>query len=215
MNRQSRNKIGHSYIGLLAGTYLMGIGTGISLLSSLSGDAVSFLWDAMSKTGLVSVEGANIIFSVILLFLVLIFDRRVLGIGTIVCPLMQNLGIASVQKCMGEMAVYGAAKNYFVGLAGIVVLSIGCGIFVHAKKGTSVYLGLGQIISRMRHFNYGIVIMIMDGICFFLAAVLAGKIMIGPMIATCISGPIINATIHILNRSGRRKDVENESYFSL
>lgn len=197
---------------LLSGTYLMGVGTGVSLLSSLSGDAAAFLWDALSKALSISVEGVNNLFTVTLIVVVLIFDRRVLGIGTVVCPLMQNLGLMSVKRLFLGMPAMGTGLDILAGIAGILVLSIGCGIFVAAQKGTSAYLGLGQIISGKTGKSYGTAIMIMDGTCFLTALFLSRRLVLGPLIATCISGPVIDLTTSLFicfRKKGRTVKYEN------
>lgn len=210
--RKRKKEIIASGIYLLLGTYLMGIGTGISLLSSLRGDAVAFLWDALSKAFSISVEGANTLFTGLLIGFVIKFDWRVLGIGTIVCPLFQNLGLLSVQKVFVNLPLMTLWVDILTGIVGILVLSIGCGIFVTAQKGTSVYLGLGKIISGKIRKNYGTTIMMMDGICFLAALFLSRRMALGPLISTCISGPVIDFTITFLDyfrKKGGAAEYEN------
>lgn len=187
---------------LIAGTYIMGVGTGISLSSTASGDAVIFLWDALSQRVLISVTMANYIFTAFLLAFIVIMDYSVLGIGTIICPVVQNIGIFSMQILLNGVQWRGKLMNLLVGVLGILVLSVGCGIFVFAKKGTSAYLGMGQILSGKWKQSYGLTIMMMDGSCFAIAWLLSGDIAPGPFLATVISGPVIDGVIKFLTRIG-------------
>ncbi len=205
MRQKVKETIGWAAL-LLSGTYIMGIGTGISLESSLSGDAVSFLWDAMSQVCSISVETANLIFSAVLMLFVLKFDWKVLGIGTLVCPFIQNLGIVTVRNYLTVPVSVSACTDLLIGLTGIFLLSVGCGMFVCARKGTSVYLGFGQIISRRLHQNYGLTIMLTDSICFLLAAILLQKIAVGPLIAVAVSGPVIDGTIRVLDHFMKKEE---------
>ena len=204
-----------AWILLIAGTYIMGLGTGISLSSTASGDAVTFLWDALSQRFLISVETANLLFTAFLLAFAVLMDYHVLGIGTVVCPLVQNLGISSVQKLLSEARWNGEVENLLVGILGILVLSVGCGIFVFARKGTAAYLGTGQILSRKWKWNYGLTIMLMDGSCFIAAWLLSGTIAPGPLLATVLSGPVIDGVTRLLTSWERRREVAYENYFGL
>lgn len=215
-NRRGRKELLISIAFLLLGTYLMGIGTGISLLSSLSGDAVAFLWDALSKAFSISVEGANMLFTVTLILIVVKLDWRVLGIGTLVCPVIQNLGLASVRQVFPHTPAMVFGIDILTGISGILILSIGCGIFISAQKGTSAYLGFGQILSGRTGKSYGTTIMLMDGSCFLLASLLSQRLALGPLIATCMSGPAINLTISFLTYFRKKeRTVKYENNFGM
>lgn len=195
---------------LIIGTFLMGMGTSLSLSSTLSGDAVAFLWDALSEQFGITVEMANSIFTCIMFLFVIKLDIRKLGIGTIVCPILQNLGIITMNTVMLNYTDLIVKYNYLIGLLGISLLSIGCGIFIYGGLGTSAYLGFSQIVSEKLNINFGLAIMMMDGLCFVTALVMMKTIAIGPLIATVISGPLIDGTIKLLKKiSNKRKD---ESY---
>ena len=190
----------------------MGVGTSLSLSSTLSGDAVAFLWDACStKTGL-TVEMINTIFTILLLTIVVKFDITKLGIGTLICPIIQNFGIWTTNLMLSTISITSGIMDIAIGLIGISILSIGCGIFAYVNLGISAYLGTGKIISEKLNINYGLVIMITDGLCFIFATILSQSIAIGPLIATCISGPLIDLTMRsmpVLSKYRKGKNYEN------
>lgn len=212
--RQKKRKR-YSWVLLIVGTYIMGLGTGISLSSTASGDAVTFLWDALSQRFQLSVEMANLLFTVFLLVFAAVMDYHVLGIGTVVCPFVQNIGIFSVQKLLSGVQWKGTVENLLIGIVGILILSVGCGIFVFAKKGTSAYLGTGQILSEKWQQNYGLTIMVMDGSCFIIAWLLTGIVALGPLLATVISGPVIDGVTRCLTYWERRSEIEYENHFGV
>lgn len=190
----------------------MGVGTSLSLSSTLSGDAVAFLWDACSmKTGL-TVEMVNTIFTILLLTIVIKFDITKLGIGTLICPIIQNFGIWTTNLLLSNILISSVFVDVLIGLIGISILSIGCGIFAYVELGISAYLGTGKIISEKMNINYGLIIMITDGLCFIFATIISQSIAIGPLIATCVSGPLIDLTMRsmpILDKYRKGKNYEN------
>lgn len=187
-------------VGMMAGgAYAMGIGTGIALLSSLSGDSVAFLWEAAAMNFPVSVETVNVLMTGCLLFYVFVQDRTVLGIGTILCPLIQNVGIMTI-GWLGISSGTTVFGDWFCGLLGLTILAVGCGMVVFAQMGPSAYLAAGQIISKKLQWNFGVTIMAMDTFCFVIACLLEKRIAIGPLIATVVNGPMIDVTIKILGK---------------
>lgn len=184
---------------MITGAYFIGIGTGIALLSTLSGDSVAFLWEAISMNFPISVETANVCMTAGLLLYVIIQDKTILGIGTILCPLIQNVGIMTI-GWMENPFVATMFADWFYGLSGLTILAIGCGMVVFAKMGPSAYLAAAKALEKKLHWNFGVIIVMMDTVCFVAACLLEKRIAVGSLIATAVNGPMIDGTIKILEK---------------
>ncbi len=202
MNKKTQKSMGM----MITGAYFMGIGTGIALLSTLSGDSVVFLWEAISMNFPISVETANVCMTAGLLLYVIIQDKTILGIGTILCPLIQNVGIMTI-GWMENPFVATMFADWFYGLSGLTILAIGCGMVVFAKMGPSAYLAAAKVLEKKLHWNFGVIIVMMDTVCFVAACLLEKRIAVGPLIATAVNGPMIDGTIKILEKLYKFKNL--------
>lgn len=199
------------YTLLFIGSLITGVGISISVTSKMNGDAVVYLWNSLSLKYHISIEEANYLFTIILLLLVLCLNYRKIGIGTILIPFFQNLGIFFTDFLIKNISI--GFPSIVTLIIGVIILSIGYGIVTYAQLGLNVYLALALAISEKFDKEYGIIILIMDFISYLFAWIICKKASLGPLIAVFISGPIISISNKIL--IFLNKEINNEDNISL
>ena len=108
------------------------------------------------------------------LILVLLIDRKQVGIGTILSPLIQGMVMDMIIRFIPQF------DSFFIRLSvmiiGIIILAIGSGISAAANLGKSPYVGFTFAINK--RYNYSITFsrVILDALCLILGLLLGARL---------------------------------------
>lgn len=176
----------------------MGIGVYISVETGFGADSVAILWEGMAKTGHISLGTANNIFSIALFIILLCIDRRYIGIGTILSPLVQSLVMDSLNLFSFPELPY--VVRFVLMVVGIVILSVGSGAYAAADLGCGAYIGMTLALSAKTGKTVSFVKIFLDFIT-LVGAIFLGVIpSFGPVISLLISGPIVDFTLNKIKK---------------
>lgn len=181
---------------LIFGSILMGIGAYLSNLSGFGGDSVAVLWLGMAKKWNITQGMANNIFNALLLTFLFFKDRKYIGIGTVVSPLVQSFTMDILGIFL--IPIQNTVINFFLMTVGIIILSIGCGVYAVANLGLGAYIGMVMSISKQTNKSVSFIKISADFVTLMIALYLGAKASLGPIFNLLISGPIMDKTINIL-----------------
>ena len=189
MEKLQSEKLLLRYILLIVGATVSGIGIGITVDSTKSGDAVTFLWEALASKLNIDITIANYLFTIVLLVFVFIISKDKLGAATIAIPLLQNVGI----KLFGLMGIslHGMINDYIIFFIGLIIMAVGYGVAAGSHMGLSVYLSFVEILANKLKIKFGTMMVISDGANYLFAYLITGKLATGPFIAALLGGPIL------------------------
>lgn len=181
---------------LSAGSYLMGIGVALATASTFGADSVALLWDGMSKTFGMTVGNANLLFSFLLLVAVFLMDRRQIGAGTILSPLIEGIAIDMVLPMLPQ--IEGLPLQLMMMFLGILILCIGTGIYAYSDFGRGPYIALTFILQERYQFSLTWIRTSFDLLCLVLGILLGAHLSIGPIASVIMCGYCTAKTIHLL-----------------
>ncbi|MEJ8736568.1 hypothetical protein WKT02_03820 [Erysipelotrichaceae bacterium HCN-30851] len=179
---------------LVLGSSLMGIGVVLSTTTALGADTVALLWDGMHQKFHISLGIANYIFTGFFLLLVLLFDRKQIGIGTIAAPLIQGIVMDFIIRFVPIFE--GIVIRVIIMTLGIVILAIGSGISAAADIGKSPYVGFTFAMNKKYNWSLSIFRVILDLCCLIIGIVLGANLSVGPFISVFLMGPITEISCH-------------------
>lgn len=190
-------KLYYRWLLLIVGSILMGLGSQIAIETKFGADSVAMIWIGLSKTFGWTLGTANNVFSITFLIIVLILDWHYIGLGTIISPL--------IESCVVDILPSGyLSKSCFIiklifMLNGIVILSIGCGMYSAANLGCGTFIGTVFSIHERLNWKVSIVMFTLESLLLVLAFFLGAPLTIGPIINTILSGPIVEKTVKTIN----------------
>lgn len=187
-------------LGLLSsGSALMGVGVALAAASTFGADAVALLWDGMHRYFHMSLGTANLVFSFVFLVWVWIVDRKQIGIGTILSPLIE--GIAIDVCAFFLFPITGTIMQLMAMLTGIILIGVGTGIYAAADIGRGPYIGITFAISDRYHLSLTWFRTSLDFLCLLIGLFLGATLSIGPVVSVILMGVITNqSTKMVRNR---------------
>ncbi|EOZ5987573.1 YitT family protein [Enterococcus faecium] len=185
----------------------MGIGVYVSVETKFGADSVAILWEGMAKTGSITLGMANNIFSITLFIILICIDRRYIGVGTIISPLVQSAVMDGLSRFQFPELPY--LIRFWLMVLGIIILSIGSGLYVAANLGCGAYIGLTLALSQKLKRTVSFMKMFLDFLT-LMGAIFLGVIpSYGPVVSLFISGPIVDIVLNKL------KNLENKGLMRL
>lgn len=189
MEKLKDRKVFFKCMLLLVGSVVSGIGIGVTVDSTKSGDAVTFLWEAIANKLCIDITIANYIFTIILLIIVLVFNKEKLGVATVAIPVLQNVGIKLFEY--SGISFCGRLNDYIIFFVGLLVMAIGYGVAAGSHMGLSVYLSFVEILSDKLKIKFSKMMVISDGLNYLFAFLISRRLATGPFIAFLLGGPIL------------------------
>lgn len=182
------NEVKLKVIYLVFGPIMMGVGVSLAISSTLGADSVAYLWDAIAETYGISVGTSNLIFSGVFLLLMIYADRKQIGIGTILSPVIEGIAIdLTAQMIPGPLPVWSQIPCM---LLGIVLIAVGSGLYASAELGKDPYIGFTFGFCNKTHTSLTVFRTLLDGVCLLIAVFITHRIVIGPFVSVCLMGLI-------------------------
>lgn len=186
------------YFIVIIGSCLIGFGISLSISSGLGTDPLSLMYALAATIFSANLGVGNAIISVIMLVVTFAYKKKLIGFGTILCPLFIGLSL-------NVIGVNILQPNYFlhriiVLVIGLVIISIGTALYIKGELGTSPYDSSIIMLSDLSNCSYGRAKMILDGLFIILYYFYFRKVDPAPFIAVIIIGPLIDVWLSIFAR---------------
>lgn len=173
---------------LVLGSALMGVGVALAAASTFGADSVALLWEGMHQRFHMSLGSANLLFSLVFFIAVALVDKRQIGVGTILSPLIQGIVIDICGLLFQE--IQGFAWQLFACILGIAFIAIGTGIYAAANIGKGPYIGITFAMEKKYGWSLTKFRIVLDCSCLILGILLGAHLSIGPLLSVLLMGII-------------------------
>lgn len=177
------------YSMLIIGAFLIGLGIAACNKFGWGADPMSVLFDGLAKTVSISLGMATVLVSAVLVIVVLMVDRKQIGIGSVVVTLLAPVGVE-----IGFILIPAFADRY-MNLPGLViaqlVLSLGIAMTICANKGKGAYEALVVALCDKFNTKFYIIRWIFDILFLVVGVLLGGSLTFGTALAVVIMGRLI------------------------
>ncbi|GLB46169.1 membrane protein [Philodulcilactobacillus myokoensis] len=175
-----------------AGVSLVGLGAAFMREGHVGLDPFTALNIGVSKLLGMDLGSWQLIANLIIFVLVVIFDRKQIGIGTIINMVLVGY---EIQWFSAMYESWGIHLDFFViigdAVIGLILFTLGTSVYMSSKLGAAPYDAIAPIISDKTHGKYQIVRSIQD-ILFMVAGYFAGgSVGIMTVITAFFAGPLI------------------------
>ena len=175
------------------GAAIVGLGVGTCVTTGLGADALGVLWEGIATRLAITVGQASLVVTVACIGLVAGINRRHLGLGTIINPIVTSLVTDLVIRYLLVDSHMGIRVSMLV--LGVALIAIGSGIAAAASTGKEGYIALSLALAEKCAIEVAKTRMGMDLVCFLSGMLLGGKIMIGPIIGILLIGTVFKRTL--------------------
>lgn len=184
---------------LSGGSALMGIGVAIAAASTFGADSVALLWEGMHIKFQVTLGTANLLFSLVFLLLVFLIDRKQIGIGTILSPLIEGIAIDICAFFFMEINI--VFYQWMAMLTGIILIAVGTGIYAAADIGRGPYIGITFAMEKKYHWSLAKFRICLDVICLILGILFGASLSIGPIVSVLLMGILTKNSCAFVERT--------------
>ncbi len=168
----------------IIGSFLLGIGIGLTVLSGFGSDPLAVLAEGISKTINLNFSFVNYILYFLMVVVSYCIDKKLVTIMTFSSPFITSIGIEVCMQLMNKVSWIG-----FV--VGVIVLSFGISLSIEANVGKSPYDALIYCIMNKFDKQYSVVRWGLDTISLALGFMLKGTIGIGTIILLLVVGKLV------------------------
>ncbi|MEY8394572.1 hypothetical protein AALB64_07070 [Lachnospiraceae bacterium 45-P1] len=182
-----------TFVVMLAGIGIMGIGVALFKLSLMGNDPHTALMIAIGNR--LGVDFSIVLFLVNCLWFFAEWSsgRELIGIGTFINWLFVGPLASLCEKAVRSVCGVSLETDARIWLmvAGVVTLSLACALYQTADMGVAPYDALSIILSRKSRRPYLRCRMLTDSLCALIAFMLGGLIGVGTLVCALGLGPFI------------------------
>ena len=182
-----------TFVVMLAGIGIMGIGVALFKLSLMGNDPHTALMIAIGNR--LGVDFSIVLFLVNCLWFFAEWSsgRELIGIGTFINWLFVGPLASLCEKAVRSVCgvSLGTDARIWLMVAGVVTLSLACALYQTADMGVAPYDALSIILSRKSRWPYLRCRMLTDSLCALIAFLLGGLIGVGTLVCALGLGPFI------------------------
>jgi uncharacterized membrane protein YczE len=188
------------------GSAIIGVGTAIAVGSGYGADALGFLWEAISyHWPSLSIGVASIIFFALCFVVVLIIDRKQIGLSTLINPLVTSFFVAFILAVLPSSTIF--YVKIIAMLLGITLIGLGAGLSACSSWGKDPYTALVFALHIKLNSNkdrpkidLAIIRMACDALWFLFALLLGLGLKLGPFVAVLLIGFVLKASYNLAQK---------------
>ncbi|MEA5011229.1 MAG: YitT family protein [Angelakisella sp.] len=181
---------------LFSGSILAGFGLSLAINAGYGSATLAVLWQGVSVITNLSIGTASMVVSVIMFIFVWYYDKKQLHIGTIVYQLVYGYSIDFFNQY--RMYFNNPYLNLIVMLIGVLLLSVGTGVYASANMGKGAYDAVCFAISNRCNIPLFKIRILGDFVCAAGGYLLGGTIGLCTVATIVIAGKTIQKTWKIM-----------------
>ena len=198
---------------LVIGASLMALGGSLLILSNIGGDAIIVFQQGFSFLIGFSADDIGygiLIINVILTVVMVIMNRKMLNVGTIVVVLLMGPFVQLVLTFNLINEATELINQIIMSLIACLVVSIGVSLYIHANLGYAPFEGILITIQKKFNVRFAYVKLCADVILFILGWLMGGVIGLGSVLTIIIFGPTIDFFMKLINKIIPKKSLGYE-----
>lgn len=173
----------------------MGIGIETIVLGNMGADSISTLILGIINYSSLPFNVWSQLLSFIFLAITFLYDRRLLGIGSILNAFFIGETIRLVSPFMEELNI--VRDNLFASLAGFILMAFGTTVYLRQNLGSGPIEGMMLCVCQLLKLPIRYGRTLLDFLLVLLGFLLGGRIGVGTIFAIFLLGPMIDLFLHL------------------
>lgn len=186
------------------GIFVMGLGSAIIYEAGLGTNSIGTFVDGVHYIIGVSRGIANTIVCIAFIIPAYFFAREFFGIGTFISMFAIGLFI-DLWKLILNLFLINSVPAIVLFFIGIIINSIGAGLYIAANVGISSYDAFVMIIFKVTNLQYKYAKVLTDFLMILLGFIMSGVVGIGTIISAFLSGFLVQYAIRIISKYLKKK----------
>lgn len=184
---------------VIAGSIISAYGITLAIGAGFGGATLAILWQGLTNVTDMSIGTASLVVAVVMIIFAFLYDRKQINVGTVLYQIVYSAFVDVFNKIQHYADV--KAVNFMLMLFGIVIFSIGTGLYSAANFGRGSYEAVTFSLAEKNGWKIKTVRMILDILMVVVGVLLGGKFGICTIVTVLLSGPIIQATVSTAKKS--------------
>lgn len=182
---------------IIAGLLIANFGTALLLQVGWGSQPVPTFFEGMTKAFHISFSLAALLANAFFLMIVLMFNRKLIGIGTVITTFFSGVFLDWNINLVSPWGIstLGLLPKGLILLLGIVISAVGVGYYIAQNLGAGTLDGFSLVVYQRFHLSFVKVRWAVD-VLFMIVGILMGASWgVGTVLSVILAGPIISWVI--------------------
>lgn len=191
---------------VIIGSIISAYGITLAIGAGFGGATLAILWQGLTNVTGMTIGTSSLVVAVAMIIFAFFYDRKQINVGTILYQIIYSFFVDVFTKIQHYTEI--KAVNFILMLIGIVIFSFGTGLYSAADFGRGSYEAVTFSLAEKNNRKVKTVRMILDVLMVVAGVLLGGKFGICTIATVLLSGPIIQATVTVVNKTKIFKSIQ-------
>lgn len=191
---------------VIIGSIISAYGITLAIGAGFGGATLAILWQGLTNVTGMTIGTSSLVVAVAMIIFAFFYDRKQINVGTILYQIIYSFFVDIFTKIQHYTEI--KAVNFILMLVGIVIFSFGTGLYSAADFGRGSYEAVTFSLAEKNKWKVKTVRMILDVLIVVAGVLLGGKFGICTIATVLLSGPIIQATVTVVNKTKIFKSIQ-------
>lgn len=191
---------------VIIGSIISAYGITLAIGAGYGGATLAILWQGLTNVTGMTIGTSSLVVAVAMIIFAFFYDRKQINVGTILYQIIYSFFVDIFTKIQHYTEI--KAVNFILMLVGIVIFSFGTGLYSAADFGRGSYEAVTFSLAEKNKWKVKTVRMILDVLMVVAGVLLGGKFGICTIATVLLSGPIIQTTVTVVNKTKIFKSIQ-------
>lgn len=191
---------------VIIGSIISAYGITLAIGAGFGGATLAILWQGLTNVTGMTIGTSSLVVAVAMIIFAFFYDRKQINVGTILYQIIYSFFVDIFTKIQHYTEI--KAVNFILMLVGIVIFSFGTGLYSAADFGRGSYEAVTFSLAEKNKWKVKTVRMVLDVLMVVAGVLLGGKFGICTIATVLLSGPIIQATVTVVNKTKIFKSIQ-------
>ena len=191
---------------VIIGSIISAYGITLAIGAGFGGATLAILWQGLTNVTGMTIGTSSLVVAVAMIIFAFFYDRKQINVGTILYQIIYSFFVDIFTKIQHYTEI--KAVNFILMLVGIVIFSFGTGLYSAAEFGRGAYEAVTFSLAEKNKWKVKTVRMILDVSMVVAGVLLGGKFGICTIATVLLSGPIIQTTVTVANKTKIFKSIQ-------
>lgn len=191
---------------VIIGSIISAYGITLAIGAGFGGATLAILWQGLTNVTGMTIGTSSLVVAVAMIIFAFFYDRKQINVGTILYQIIYSFFVDIFTKIQHYTEI--KAVNFILMLVGIVIFSFGTGLYSAADFGRGSYEAVTFSLAEKNKWKVKTVRMILDVLMVVAGVLLGGKFGICTIATVLLSGPIIQTTVTVVNKTKIFKSIQ-------
>lgn len=186
-------------VTVIVGSIVAAYGITLAINAGFGGATLAILWQGLSNVTGMTIGMSSLVVAAAMIVFAFFYDRKQINVGTVLYQVIYSFFV----DVFGGIQHYTEKPvlNFLLMCLGIVVFSIGTGLYSAADFGRGSYEAVTFSLAEKNNFEVKFVRPVLDVLMVVVGVLLGGKFGMCTVLTVVLSSPIIQLTADIVKKS--------------